>query len=87
MRFFISLGIAAFIVLFGLAYLAFLTTDKRVNLNTADRQQLVDLPGIGEVMADRIIENRPITSWEQLSKILGVGDQRLKALEGKVVFP
>lgn len=87
MRKYVSASILLLFVLFGSAYYAYHTTASKVNLNTATRDQLANLPGIGEVLADRIIENRPIMSWEQLSKIEGFGDQRLKAIERLVTFP
>ena len=37
-----------------------------VELNTATRDQLVALPGIGETYADAIIKARPFTSTSQL---------------------
>jgi competence protein ComEA len=52
----------------------------RVNLNTAARDQLMTLPGIGEVMANRIIENRPYRRVEEISRVEGIGPKRLEAL-------
>lgn len=37
-----------------------------ININTASARELEDLPGIGEVTADKIISNRPYTSLEEL---------------------
>lgn len=87
MRFYVSLGVAALVVFFGLAYMAYSTTSGKVNINSADRQELINLPGIGKVLADRIIESRPIKSWEQLHQIEGFDDQRIRAIEGKVTLP
>lgn len=39
-----------------------------LNLNDASKSELMDLPGIGEITADKIIDGRPYTSVEELSK-------------------
>lgn len=48
-----------------------------INLNTATASELQDLPGIGPVMAERIIANRtevgPFTSVDDLQRVSGVG--------------
>jgi len=55
-----------------------------VHLNTATADQLDTLPGIGPVLAARIIqyreENGPFGSPEQLAEVPGVGDRRLAEL-------
>lgn len=49
---------------------------QRVNLNTADRELLKTLPGIGDAKADAIIQyretNGPFTSIEDIQKISGI---------------
>ena len=46
---------------------------RKVDLNTASREELVGLPGLGESLADKIIRNRPYRKIDDLvsRKILG----------------
>lgn len=85
-RFFVTIGLVSFVFLLGLSHWAYESTAK-ISINTADRQALIQLPGVGEVLADRIIENRPIQSWEELAEISGFGEQRIRSLEGSVRIP
>ena len=54
----------------------------RVNLNTADRKTLMTLSGIGEVLADRIIEWREahggFSRVEELTEVKGIGEKLLE---------
>lgn len=49
----------------------------KVNLNTADVDRLVSLPGIGPVLAERIVVHReahgPFASLEALKEVPGIG--------------
>ncbi len=54
--------------------------DKPVDLNTAARDELMTLPGIGEIMANRIIEGRPYGAVGELGKIPGIGTKTLEEL-------
>jgi phosphatidylserine/phosphatidylglycerophosphate/cardiolipin synthase-like enzyme len=64
--------------------LATAVPNQLVNLNRATMAELETLPGIGPSLAQRIIDARPITSFEDLDKVNGIGPAKLKALEGKV---
>ena len=59
-----------------------------VNLNTADAEALTALPGIGEELARRIAayreEHGPFETVEELTKVSGIGQGKLAALEGLV---
>ncbi len=56
-----------------------------LNINTATKQELMDLPGIGEVLANRIIqhrqENGAFGSVEDLRAIKGMSGKRLERLK------
>ncbi|MGN8246154.1 ComEA family DNA-binding protein [Cellulomonas soli] len=57
--------------------------DDRVDLNTADLAALDALPGIGPVLAQRIVDHRsadPFTSVDQLDDVSGVGPALLADL-------
>ncbi len=51
-----------------------------VGVNTASRDELMQIDGIGEVMANRIIEQRPFRSLDDLVRVHGIGPETLKKL-------
>ena len=57
----------------------------KVNINTADKEILSSLPGVGPVIADRIIENRekngPFKTSEEITKIKGIGEKTFQKIK------
>ena len=57
----------------------------RVNLNTAGEEELRALPGIGEVLAKRIVRYREETggfrSVDELREVYGISDSEFSAIE------
>ena len=61
---------------------------QKINLNLAAAADLETLPGIGEVLAQRIIEHResngPFTTVDELMEVSGIGEARLEDIRDKV---
>lgn len=59
-----------------------------VNINTANVGELTTLPGIGEVIANRIIEyrseNGKFNTVEDLKNVSGIGDKKFNDIKDKV---
>ncbi len=60
----------------------------RVNINTADRETLATLPGIGQARAEAIIKDRkdngPYQSVDQLTRVKGIGDKMLEKIRNEI---
>ncbi len=58
---------------------------KNININSADKDTLALLPGIGPAKADAILkyrkQNGKFKSIDDLSKVKGIGDKTLKKLK------
>ncbi|MBM4161743.1 MAG: ComEA family DNA-binding protein [Ignavibacteria bacterium] len=61
------------------------TAGQPLNLNTASKNELISLPGVGEVIAERIIlfreDEGPFRSVEDLRKIKGISTRKLQQLK------
>ena len=46
---------------------------EKVNLNTADEKAIAGAKGVGDKLAKELVKNRPYKTWEEVSKVKGVG--------------
>lgn len=66
----------------------FLDAKEKVNLNTASAEELASLPGIGSVLAARIVayreEHGPFQSLDGLKQVSGIGDKLVEKIRDLV---
>ncbi len=62
--------------------------DNKININQASKEELTTISGIGEVMAERIInyrqENNGFESTDELRQVSGIGEQTYQKIEEKL---
>jgi len=62
--------------------------DGKININLASQSELTDLPGIGNVLASRIVDYRrqhgDFYRIEDLRKVSGIGEKRYEAIQDKI---
>ena len=58
---------------------------EKIDLNSASQEALESLPGIGKVLAARIIEGRPYDDLWALNRVKGIGPKTIQGLEGKAM--
>ena len=58
---------------------------SKVNINSANVEQLTELPGVGAKLAARIVEHRqkqgPFKSTQELLNVKGIGEKNLQKLQ------
>ncbi len=64
-----------------------LASGAKINPNTAARDELMLLPGVGEVTANRIIQARPFRKPADLLDVEGIGPKTLEKLEPFLQIP
>jgi len=66
------------------------TVSGPININTASQTELESLPGIGPVLAERIIDyrekNGPFKTKEALKNVKGIGDKTFADLADKITI-
>ena len=56
-----------------------------VNINTASKEELMSLKGIGSATADAIIAARPFNEIDDIKKVKGIGAGIFEGIKGEII--
>lgn len=62
------------------------STDGKININTASQSELETLSGIGQTTAEKIISGRPYSNTSDLQDIPGIGDSKFNLIKDLVTI-
>jgi DNA uptake protein ComE-like DNA-binding protein len=54
---------------------------KKININTATKEELASLPKIGEERAQTLIEERPFDSWDEIDELPGFDEGLIEDIQ------
>ena len=75
------------VLFFGLFASAPAVAQDLININTATAQELTELPGIGPVIAGKIVEYReakPFETIEEIQEVKGIGPAKFEAIKDRI---
>ena len=56
-----------------------------VNINTASKEELMSLKGIGAAKAEAIIAARPFKSTDEIKKVKGIGESIYNDIKDEII--
>ena len=56
-----------------------------VDINTASKEELMSLKGIGAAKAEAIISARPFTSTDEIKKVKGIGEGIYNNIKDEII--
>lgn len=63
-----------------------MTEEARININRASAEELTGLPGIGQVLAGRLIAARPFEDEADLRRVSGIGEAVMARIRPQLVL-
>ena len=64
------------------------SNSNKININTCTKEELMSLPGIGDVLSDRIIEYRKTTKFntiEDIKNVSGIGEAKFNDIKELII--
>jgi len=63
-------------------------SEGRININLASRSELMDLPGIGPALSERIVDyrrdNGPFSKIDDIRNVSGIGERRFETIKNMI---
>ncbi len=56
---------------------------KSIEINSASQEELLKIIGVGQTIAQRIINNRPYSSLDDLIKVKGIGEKKIEKIKNQ----
>lgn len=56
-------------------------SDIKFKINQCSKEDLMKINGIGKLLSEKIIKNRPFTTFNEIYKLHGIGDEKLNLIK------